>query len=150
MKAFTRNVDNTPFIVCAIFVVVGLIFAGIGGAVGVHESRFQQHSAVTEGLVIGQEPRRSCDSDGDCHTSDYPIVRFEVEGKQFTFTSNTSGLLSPRTGRDVSVRYNVANPQEAEVNSFDAAWGLPLIFGVLGLALVAVGIFVPWHFRRRE
>ncbi|MGQ8394795.1 DUF3592 domain-containing protein [Mycobacteroides abscessus] len=94
------------------------------------------------GRVVDQQPRRSCNSNDDCHTSMYPVVQFDVDGQRVTFASNTTGLLSPRTGEIVPVRYDPANPYDAEISSFESEWGLSLIFGLIGLALVGVGVVV--------
>ncbi|MBN7316043.1 DUF3592 domain-containing protein [Mycobacteroides abscessus subsp. massiliense] len=142
MQLFSQMITRPERLVCAIAVTVGLIFASIGGATALYESKFQQRSAIVNGRVVDQQPRRSCNSNDDCHTSMYPVVQFDVDGQRVTFASNTTGLLSPRTGEIVPVRYDPANPYDAEISSFESEWGLSLIFGLIGLALVGVGVVV--------
>ncbi len=142
LKLFAGMIARPERLVCAIAVTVGVIFASVGGATALYESKFQRHSAIVNGRVVDQQPRRRCDSHDDCRISTYPVVEFDVDGRRVTFTSNTTGWLSPRTGKVVSVRYDPANPYNAEISSFESEWGLSLIFSLVGLVLIGVGILV--------
>lgn len=130
------------------FLVIGLLFAGLGIGFGVHQSNFRSHSTTASGQVIRMEPRQSCDKNG-CSTSDYPVVQFEAGGQAIVFTENSSSTSGPRVGDQVTVRYNTANPHEAQLDSFGSAWGLPLGFGGIGVLFVAIGIIGFWYYSRK-
>ncbi|MER6734283.1 DUF3592 domain-containing protein [Streptomyces puniciscabiei] len=124
----------------ALFLVIGLILAGVSVAFLVHADR-------ARGTVVSLEWRTDHDHTGPSRrtrTSDqpmaYPVVEFRsADGRARTFQSSTgSNPPSYEVGERVEVLYHAASPGDARINGFASLWLLPLVFG--GIGLVAGGI----------
>jgi hypothetical protein len=80
-----------------------------------------------------------------------PVVEFTTAGGQAVRFESQFGTMpaSHQVGQTIAVRYEVADPQKAEVDSATSRWlvpgcmiGMGLGFLVLGGALLAIGILV--------
>jgi len=100
---------------------------------------FVRGSSVAMGVVVA----RRGDRDGtDIQPLGYPQVRFQAaSGREITFESRMArGGSAWSVGESVSVRYLVAHPEIAELDSFVALWGATMVFAALALVFLAVGV----------
>jgi Protein of unknown function (DUF3592) len=44
-------------------------------------------------------------------------------------------------GESVRVRYDPANPEDARIHKFFEIWGATVIFGIVGAAFIAFGLY---------
>jgi hypothetical protein len=122
-----------------VFLVVG---AGLTIVAIRHFSRrraFIRGSSVATGVVVANREER----DGtDIQLLGYPQVRFQAaSGREITFESRMArGSGAWSVGESVSVRYLVADPEIAELDSFVALWGATAAFAALALVFLAVGL----------
>jgi hypothetical protein len=122
-----------------IFVLVGAALSLLAIRHLLQRRVFLRNADVTTGVIVALGERRDEDE-----TSYFPKVRFRTAaGREVTFESGAgSGQESWRIGNSIKVRYQRDQPENAEVGSFAALWGLPLLFAVLGIAFLFVGIAV--------
>lgn len=100
---------------------------------------FIRGSSVATGVVVALR----AEPDGtDIQPLGYPQVRFQAaSGREITFESRMArGGSAWTVGDSVSVRYLVAHPEIAELDSFVALWGATTLFAALALVLLAVGL----------
>lgn len=127
-----------------IFLLVGLVtFFGLAVAatiVGVNEYR-KADWPVTEGEVIDvvQKVNTRRDNDGHRRTSITwaPVVRYTVDGNEYSFTSKVSTGTKPTIGSTVEVRYNPDDPQQAGLAS-GVLW---VVFMLGGMAVLFLAVF---------
>ena len=99
--------------------------------------KFIQLSVVTSGEVVEQYVDTNIEGDEFYH----PVIAYESNlGEQFRFRSIT-GSTSPAydIGEIVQIRYNLANPNDARINSFLSIWGLSILMFFIGALLVSIG-----------
>jgi hypothetical protein len=126
----------------AMFGSVGLI-AFIAGCVMGYQRFMLYHDGVpTQGVIVENTQSRSKDSDGNMHTSYYPVVEFTVQnGEKYRFTGSTgSDAPDYRTGAKVDVRYDPRNPSSAQISDFAQFWLAPLGVGIFGFLFLASGV----------
>jgi hypothetical protein len=95
--------------------------------------------ATVAGKVVAFESR---EDDGSLYY--LPVVTFtDHQGKSHRFTSVAGGTKqSPPVGSSVTVRYLLANPEQAFIASFLHMWAAPL--GMLALGVGALLAYVKW------
>ncbi|WP_307787212.1 MULTISPECIES: DUF3592 domain-containing protein [Streptomyces] len=135
----------------ALFLVVGLILAGVSVSLLAHAER-------APGTVVALEWRDD-DNIGVSHKKRahdgpvaYPVVEFTAEdGTRRTFRSSTgSNPPSYEKGDRVEVLYRADSPEDARINGFASLWLLPLVFGGIGLVFAGVGTVVAFVMRGRS
>ncbi len=85
-----------------------------------------------------------------------PVVEFQVGGRTYTVQSqNTYRWWNRYTrfpvGGKVTVRYETANPQNAEINSWWDIWNEPIILGmftVIAAIVINSYLFFRWRAQR--
>ncbi len=94
---------------------------------------------MAPGVVIALRAERDGTNIQPLH---YPQVRFQAaSGREITFESRMARGASARSvGESVSVRYLVAHPETAELDSFFALWGATTVFATLALVFLAAGL----------
>ena len=100
---------------------------------------FIRGSSVATGVVVALRAER----DGtDVQPLGYPQVRFQAaSGREITFESRMArGGRAWSVGESVSVRYLIAHPEIAELDSFVALWGATILFAALALVFLAVAL----------
>jgi hypothetical protein len=96
---------------------------------------------TTTGIVIRLE--ESNDSDGGCCVYS-PVVEFQATGKSYTFESdNASYPPQYKVSQRVNVRYDPANPNTAQIDSFFERWlFLMLIIPAMIFAALILNFFM--------
>ena len=56
-----------------------------------------------------------------------------LDGRAVSFTSRTGGARRPEDGDQVTVVFDPANAEDAEIYGFAAMWLFPLVLGLFGL-----------------
>ncbi len=131
-----------------LFVLIGLAIL-IGGAVSaVKQSRESARRVGVTGTVVDLVKRVFTPRSGGVYC---PVVEFTTAAGQAVRFESQFGTMpaTHHVGQTVAVRYEVADPQKAEVDSATSRWlvpgcmmGMGLGFLVLGGALLAIGILV--------
>jgi len=138
------------------FAGIALILAGLLMAAA--RLRYFGRSKVTEGRIVAYHSQ----ADGQVHTTYYyyPEIEFRLpSGERIRFVSRsgegpkrshteTLGDQSesaidnrmPAVGVSVSVRYNVQNPKNAEINSFFTLCFGTLVLLLFGIAAILLGL----------
>ena len=87
--------------------------------------RLQTQGATTTGTVVRMEESDS--GDGGCCVYS-PVVEFQAGGELYSFDGgNASDPPDYSVGQQVEVRYDSANPNTAQIDSFYERWLFPLI-----------------------
>jgi hypothetical protein len=119
---------------------LGLVLLVACPATFVHTQRFIAGAERTTGTVI--DLSRQTDSDGTVTFN--PIVRFTTaDGRTVQFVSSSSSSSPPDLGDTVDVLYDPDDPRGAQLSGFFDLWLFPLVFGGVGIAFTAVGLFAP-------
>ena len=140
MESYERNVDkalntvekvagvaNRAYIGCAI-VLANLFFAGfcLWGAYAAYISwQLEQNGETTHGTVVRLEESDS--SEGGCCVYS-PVIEFDRNGQTYSFEGeNASDPPAYEVGEEVSVLYDPADPDTAQINKWSERWLFPLI-----------------------
>jgi hypothetical protein len=126
-----------------------LLLAALTVWLGMRSYTLTVDSETTTGTVV--DIVELGDSDGGSSYS--PVIEFTVAGRPYLVTSQnnysfwTSQIRFPE-GKQVEVRYETGDPQNAEVNSLWDIWQETVILGVFTL-LAAIGVNIFLVLRRR-
>lgn len=134
---------GAPVLAAALFMVMGLLFFGIGLFVVIDTQHFlQRATAATTAVVV------ECDrtEKGACT----PTLQFKTpSGETITVTSSVSSTAF-EVGQQMPVVYDPHHPQEARMSSWFALWLFPSIFlGVGGVLFLLAGSVTLWLLRAR-
>ncbi|MFG2651965.1 DUF3592 domain-containing protein [Streptomyces sp. NPDC048436] len=134
----------------SLFLIIGLILAGLSVS-------FLADAERAPGTVVALEwrndhsgtSRKRQQSDGPVA---YPVVEFtSKDGAPRSFRGSMgSDPPSYERGERVEVLYRADSPGDARINGFASLWLLPLIFGGVGLVIMAAGAVVATVMRRRS
>lgn len=119
--------------------VIWLLLAVLAVFLGMRSYTLSTKGAVVSGTVV-----RYVEEDKSASFTDfYPVVEFEVDGQTYSVRSqNTYGWWNQYTrfpiGETVEMRYDPADPANAEINSWADLWGEPIILGIFALAALIV------------
>ena len=90
-------------------------------------------------------------------TSDFtPIVEFEVGGETYSVQSQNNyrwwnRYLRFPIGKQVEMRYEIGNPENAEINSWWDVWNETIILGVFTvIAAIGVNAYLLFRWRRSK
>jgi len=98
-----------------------------------------QHGASVDGTVVALHESRATSDSGVTYA---PVVRYDVGGRTYTFTSsNSSDPPAYKVGERVALRYDPADPARARIDSWWELWLMPVMLGV-SAAVVAVVVNV--------
>ncbi len=119
-------------------VVLVLLGASVGGVVWLINNLERAASNETAEAVI-VELTESRDGDGDLLYR--PIVRYEVDGREYFLESRVSygGLAVPKIGDRRTVYYDPNDPSDAVFRSFWTLWFFPIAL-IAVPAVIAVGV----------
>jgi hypothetical protein len=126
-------------IVGAVFAVVGLVLAGVGGVIGYSTYSFQQTAERATGTVVDLDVRWGSHKSRSTSRAEYPVVEFEAGGEWYTFRSAVTSTSHPEIGDEVSVLYDPADPADARLDGGLLNHVLELIFGGIGVLFAVVG-----------
>jgi hypothetical protein len=138
------------------FVVIGLVFAGIGGAAGWSSCQTLLGARRVEGTVAELVRVKSLKGavgpkgHGVSNRPAFaPAVEYRVEGKSYRIQGHiSSSNPAYAVGEKVAVLYPPGHPAEGTIDSFSEKWLGPLFFGVIGLLFAAIGLGMLWYRRR--
>lgn len=95
--------------------------------------------------------------DGPSFDSDFtPVVEFQADGKTYSVQSQNTyrwwnRYLRFPVGGEVEVRYNPANPETAEINSWWDIWNETVFLGIFTIiAAFAVNIYLGVRWRAQQ
>lgn len=129
------------WIFLSIGIVVFLALAVAATIVGWNEHR-KSDWPVTHGEVVDVVERVSTSRDSDGHrrtrTTWAPVVTFNVDGTEYTFTSKVSYGNPPQIGSTVEVRHNPDDPHDADLAG-GLVWVVFMLGGMAVLFLAAFG-----------
>jgi hypothetical protein len=107
--------------------------------------------SVADGTVV-----RLLEEDVAFDSDFYPVFEFQVGGKTYTVQSQNNYRWWNRyirfpIGGQVEVRYETANPENAEINSWWDVWNETIFLGVFTiLAAIAVNVYLIFHWRSQR
>lgn len=164
MDSYEKNVDkvyNTVEKVAGVgnrlqigcWIVFGNLFlAGFclwGVYAGYVSWQLEQNGITTTGVVtsLGE----SSDSDGGCCVYS-PVIEFEANGQTYSFeSSNASSPPAYDVGEQVSVLYDPADPNTAQINKWSERWLMPVILvPAMILTALILNFFLMRSFWRNE
>src|SRR6266446_2278674 len=131
-----------------VFVTIGLAVLTSGVVAAVKQKRKFARGMAATGTVINLVKKIFNPGSAGVYC---PVVRFTTgTGELVEFESGFGTMpASHRVGQTIAVRYDVANPQSAEVDSATANWFVPgctiamgFLFLAMGLVFVVVGILM--------
>ncbi|MBC7876414.1 MAG: DUF3592 domain-containing protein [Anaerolineales bacterium] len=130
--------------------LVWFLLAVFAGWLGWHAYSLSTNGEVVTGTVTNFVE----DDLSSSFTDIYPVVDFKVNGEKYSVRSqNNYRWWNKYTrfpiGKEVEIRYDPADPENAEINSWLDLWGEPLILGMFAL-IAAIGINVYIWFRWRS
>jgi hypothetical protein len=164
MDGYEKNVDkavnavekaagvaNRLYLGCGIL-FANLFFAGfcLWGAYAAYTSwTLEQTGTVTTGIVVEME--ESSDGDGGCCVYS-PVIEFSAAGQTYTLEGDTAS--SPpqyEVGEEVSILYDPANPDTAQINKWTERWLMPiLLIPAMLLGALIVNFFLIRAFWRND
>lgn len=135
-----------------ITILANLFFAGFclwGAYAGYVSWMLEQGGERTTGNVVRLEESNS--SEGGCCVYS-PVIEFNANGQTYSFESgNASDPPAYDIGQEVSVLYDPANPETAQINSFIERWVFPIIIiPVMIFAALILNFFMIRSWRRGE
>ena len=131
-----------------LFLLIGLAVLIYGAVSAVRQSRELARQVGATGTVVDLVKRVFNPGSGGVYC---PVVEFTTATGQAVRFESQFGTMpaTHQVGQTVAVRYEVADPQKAEVDSATSRWfvpgctiGMGLGFLILGGALLAMGILV--------
>jgi len=145
------NVANRVQIGCWI-IFANLFFAGFclwGAYAGYTSWKLEQNGEVTTGSVVRLEESDS--SDGGCCVYS-PVIEFVANGETYSFESNNaSDPPAYDVGEEVSILYDPADPDTAQINKWSERWLFPIIIiPVMLLTDLVLNFFLIRSFWRND
>ena len=126
-----------------IMIIIGILLLTGSGFTAFQSKKLLDEGIVSKGKVVGFDVKTKKEKNKTSKMY-YPIVSFQDdEGQSIEFKSNTgSNPKSYNVGEMVEVIYKKGNSENASVNGFTSMWLLPIILGVFGLIIFAIGFAV--------
>lgn len=133
-------------------VFANLFFAGFclwGVYAGYMSWKLEQNGETTTGTVVQLE--ESNDGEGGCCVYS-PIIEFNVNGQTYSFDGDTASYPPAyEVGEEVSVIYDPADPDTAQINKWTERWLMPIILiPAMAFTALLVNYFLFHAFRRNE
>lgn len=132
-------------LVGSLFLIIGLAVLISGIVAAVKQKRKSARGVAATGRVIGLVKKIFNPGSAGVYC---PVVQFTTgTGRVIQFESGFGTMpASHRVGQTIAVRYDVANPQSAEVDSATVNWFVPgctiamgFLFFAIGLVFVVIG-----------
>jgi len=153
MTTFNGTSNNTYTLLKRIAWFIGLnlvwlLLAGLTVWLGWRSFTLSATGNIAEGKVVRLL------EDGAAFDADfYPVVEFQADGKTYKIQSQNSYRWWNRyirfpVGGKVGIRYEPANPENAEINSFWDIWNETIVLGlitILAAITVNVYLFLRWR-----
>lgn len=121
---------------------VGSLAALCGILIGIQRIRTIVSGTSADGIVVGEKTSSGTRSHGKTVTLYHAVVEFKHEGKTYRCESSFGQKTRIPDGTKLRVRYLPTDPKNtAEVDSFAAMWGFPLIALAVGAIFIAVALY---------
>ena len=122
---------------------VGCLALLCGVLIGIQRMRTLLNGVSAEGVVVGEKiSSGGARSHGRTVQLSHAIVEFKHEGKTYRCESSFGKETRIPDGTKLRVRYLPSDPKStAEIDSFVAMWGFPLIALVVGGIFIAVALY---------
>ncbi|MET9762311.1 DUF3592 domain-containing protein [Streptomyces sp. NPDC006372] len=134
----------------ALFVVVGLILAGVSVSYLTGAERAQGRVVALEWRTdhTSSSRKRRVNDEPVAH----PVIEFTSKDGAPRKFEDSAGTNPPsyEVGERVEVLYRADTPEDARLNGFASLWLLPLIFGGIGLLFSGIGTVIALVTRRRS
>lgn len=145
------GVANRLQLGCWIF-FSNLFFAAFclwGAYAGYISWQLEQNGETTTGIVTGLEESDSAEG-GCCVYS--PVIEFDVNRQTYSFDGDTASYPPAyEVGEEVSVLYDPADPNTAQINKWTERWLMPIILiPAMIFAALLVNFFMIRAFWRNE
>jgi hypothetical protein len=128
-----------------------LLLAVLTAWLGWRSYTLSTSGSVVDGTVVRLlEDRTAFDADFN------PVVEFQVDGRTYTVQSqNTYRWWNRYTrfpvGGQVAVRYETANPENAEINSWWDIWNETILLGVFTIfTAIVINVYLLFRWRRQR
>jgi len=128
-----------------------LLLAALTAWLGWRSYILSMSGSVADGTVVRLL------EDGAAFDADfYPVVEFQVDGKTYEVQSQNNYRWWNRymrfpVGGQVEVRYEVGNPEKAEINSWWDLWNETIILGVFTIiAAFAINVYLRFRWRSQR
>ena len=152
-----NTVEKAAGVMNRVYIGCGIIFANLffaafclwGAYAGYTSWRLEQGGETTTGTVIEME--ESDTSEGGCCVYS-PVIEFDANGQTYTFEGgNASYPPEYEVGEQVSVLYDPADPETAQINKWSERWLFPIIIiPAMLFAALLVNFFMIRAFWRNE
>ena len=111
--------------------------------------QLQTNGEATTGIVVRLDEQS--DSEGGCCTY-VPIIEFEAGGNTYSFRGDTaSDPPAYEVSEEVSILYDPANPNTAQINKWSERWLMPIILiPSMILASIILTFFMVRAWRRGD
>lgn len=130
--------------VMAVLLLLGSAFLYLAYLAYSSTAKFLKKAEITLGEVVRYEERWSRSSKGGRSKLYYPVINFQARnGERISFESSTgSGSPPYKIGENIKIAYNPGNPQTASIYAFFDLWFVTFFFGLIGINLFAIGVFI--------
>lgn len=139
---------NRLYIGC-VMIFGNLFFAAFclwGAYSAVVSWRLQTSGEITTGTVVRLEESET--SEGACCVYS-PVVEFQVNGQTYSFENDTATSAPDyQIGGEVKVRYDPADPNTAQIDTFSNRWLFPIIIipaMILGSLILSIFMIRAWR-----
>lgn len=126
-----------------IFLSAGLLFIGLAALFARRPWRLLRAGGRASGVVTGNDRQEVLSRRGPSSNRwmYFPIVAFTTaDGREISIRSKTAGPRPTPLGKPVTLRYDPARPEQAELCTFATLWGLPCLCLVFALPLLFEGL----------
>mgnify|MGYP003525821108 FL=1 len=142
---------NKLYIGCSI-IFANLFFAAfcLWGAYALFTAyTLETSGSTTNGTVIEMEESSTTEVNGCVYS---PVIQFQVNGQTYTFDGgNASDPPAYEVGESVSVIYDPAAPNTAQINKWSERWLFPIIIiPAMIFASILVTVYLVRAWRRNE
>ena len=128
-----------------------LLLAALTAWLGWRSYTLSTSGSVADGTVVRLL------EDGPAFDADfYPFVEFQVDGKTYEVQSQNNYRWWNRyarfpVGGQVAVRYETANPENAEINSWWDIWNETILLGVFTIfAAIVINVYLLFRWRSQR
>lgn len=133
------------------FIIIGLVMVLIGACMFKYNMHIISKGIKTKAIIVNFEKRVSKNINRHSGNSiTYaPVFTFKAtDGKSYTITSKTStNNLNFTIGEKVSIIYDPADVNSAEINSFSTIWVPVIVLLSMGICFIFFGLFAASAFK---
>lgn len=129
----SSNQSNKAPVFLVVFVmIVGVLFGCVGVVQRLEMKSKSEYFATTTGKIISYQQ-------GKKGSTSAPVYEYEVNGFKYTYTESVSTAGKKEIGKEITIRYNPANPSEA---FSDAPANSSFLFLAIGIFFFVVGFIM--------